>query len=151
MKNKNIDRRIFLQNLMKGIGILAIAPVLKGCENSLYPEKEVDPDLCIGCGRCLGVCYYSAIVLPQTTQYSVITSLCDKCMLCQPVCEKRAISVDETGYPVIDMDVCNSCGKCYPVCEPLAIHRELHKANIDSDKCYRCDKCTRVCAQNAIS
>ena len=64
------------------------------------PLVEIDDDLCIGCGKCADVCYYSVIKLESDKynpkkQYPKIHKkyLCKGCGKCASVCPAKAIKL----------------------------------------------------------
>lgn len=64
------------------------------------PISQIDTARCTGCGRCLPVCRFDAIIKKGNT-YSVDPYACEGCGVCQYVCPEKAIS-----------DVQNQSGTC---------------------------------------
>ncbi len=65
-------------------------------------RAHIDQDKCIKCGRCAGVCPYSAIVHRNRP--------------CAAACGMHCIGSDEQGRADIDYDRCVSCGQCLINC-----------------------------------
>ena len=66
-------------------------------------RAQIDPTLCIHCGRCAASCPYSAIVRRKRP--------------CIEACKAKALSSDtRTGRAVIDYEKCISCGQCVYQC-----------------------------------
>ena len=55
-------------------------------------ETLVDEDICIGCGDCHKVCFYSAITMKDKVA-NVDRTKCDGCGLCISICPVQAISM----------------------------------------------------------
>ena len=55
---------------------------------------RIDPDKCIACGECYGVCTFKAIVEGQP--YKVDNERCDECGSCIMVCPSEAIECSVT-------------------------------------------------------
>jgi Na+-translocating ferredoxin:NAD+ oxidoreductase subunit B len=61
-------------------------------ERSKPPELAwIEPDGCIGCGKCIPVCPTDAIVGAAKTLHAVIESECTGCGLCLPTCPTDCI------------------------------------------------------------
>lgn len=65
-------------------------------------RSDIDPERCIKCGKCVGVCQYNAIVKQERP--------------CAKACGMNAISSDEYGRAEIDQEKCVSCGMCLANC-----------------------------------
>jgi electron transfer flavoprotein alpha subunit len=58
---------------------------------------RVKPELCTGCGDCVGVCPVAAIELRDGT--AVITEACTACGICVSTCPVEAIEMDQVRPP----------------------------------------------------
>ena len=67
-----------------------------------HGKSEIDPELCIRCGKCIDACSYGAIVHLKRP--------------CASVCGMKAIGSDEYGRADIDYEKCVSCGMCLANC-----------------------------------
>lgn len=52
----------------------------------------IDNDKCTGCGKCVEVCRFDALVKTDTGTYKVNPFNCEGCAVCQYVCPEKAIS-----------------------------------------------------------
>lgn len=65
-------------------------------------RASINPEKCVNCGRCLGVCPYKSIIrIP---------------IPCEEACPVDAVKKDEFGREQIDEAKCISCGKCLTSC-----------------------------------
>ena len=70
-------------------------------ENSVFYGSEkayIDPEKCIGCGKCDYYCRFGAI-RKQQNKYSIVDYACEGCGVCELVCPQNAVSMkpDEAG------------------------------------------------------
>ncbi len=75
-------------------------------------KAVINPDKCVSCGICEGVCPYHSII------YAPVP--------CEQSCPVGAISKNENGKETIDFDKCTYCGKCVMTCPFGAVVEETH-------------------------
>jgi NAD-dependent dihydropyrimidine dehydrogenase PreA subunit len=57
---------------------------------------RVDPDLCVGCRECLGLCQFGALTYSAANQKSVVDQRwCYGCGVCRAACQQEAIRLEE--------------------------------------------------------
>lgn len=54
----------------------------------------VNPELCMSCGGCVGVCPFTALELENGSKLSLNGESCAGCGLCERFCPVGAIRVD---------------------------------------------------------
>ncbi len=74
----------------------------KGAISFVNGKSQIDPELCIKCGKCEKACPYHAIIHLQRP--------------CQAACGMDAIVSDAHGKAVINQDRCVACGQCLVSC-----------------------------------
>ena len=74
----------------------------KGAIAIRHGQAHIDPDKCIKCGKCMGVCQYGVILRMQRP--------------CAVACGMKAIRSDAYGRADIDQEKCVSCGMCLANC-----------------------------------
>ena len=136
------------------------APVSKGAEECVLPEKYYQPPL-------INIIKFACHKCPDNVV--AITDQCQGCLAqpCRQVCPRDAIYFDH-GQCHIDQSKCIKCGKCMGVCQYDAILRmerpcavacgmkaiksdEYGRAEIDQDKCVSCGMCLANCPFGAIA
>ena len=136
------------------------APVSKGAEECVHPEKYYQPPL-------INIIKFACHSCPDNKV--VITDQCQGCLArpCSQVCPKDAIYF-ERGQAHIDSSKCIKCGKCMTVCQYGVILRmqrpcavacgmkaivtdEFGRADIDQEKCVSCGMCLANCPFGAIA
>ena len=70
-------------------------------------RSQINPELCIKCGKCAEACPYNAIITQERP--------------CKKACGMDAIHSDEYGRAEIDQNKCVSCGQCLVSCPFSAI------------------------------
>lgn len=136
------------------------APVSRGAEECVHPEKYYQPPL-------INIIKFACHACPDNKV--VISDQCQGCLAqpCRQVCPKQAIYF-KRGQAHIDQDKCIKCGKCMGVCQygvilrmerpcavacgMKAIHSdEYGRAEIDQEKCVSCGMCLANCPFGAIA
>lgn len=136
------------------------APVTKGAEECVKPEKYYQPPL-------INIIKFACHACPDNVVK--VTDACQGCLAhpCHEVCPKGAISF-KNGKSVIDESKCIKCGKCMSACPYGAIMKlerpcskacgikcissdEYGRADIDYDKCVSCGMCLANCPFGAIA
>jgi Na+-translocating ferredoxin:NAD+ oxidoreductase subunit B len=74
-------------------------PWEKSVQARSTPDRlaAIDPQACIGCGKCLPVCPTDAIVGDIKALHAVIESECTGCGRCLPACPADCIDLNPTG------------------------------------------------------
>ncbi|GAB4212008.1 MAG: NIL domain-containing protein [Synechococcales cyanobacterium] len=66
----------------------------QGIEVLDQQQLEIDPDICVDCGLCTGVCPTEALqIQPPTWQLTYLRNRCVMCEQCIPTCPVDAIRV----------------------------------------------------------
>ncbi len=124
---------------------------------------------CLGCGDCVDVCSFGAIVInPETGIAEVDEEKCTSCGACVKACPRGIIELRKKGLKnrrvfvsCVNRDkgpvamkackaACIACGKCQKECSFDAITVDGNVAYIDADKCKLCRKCEKACPTGAI-
>lgn len=74
----------------------------KGAISIQHGRSVIDPDRCVSCGRCQGLCAFNAILRVPIP--------------CEEACPVEAIRRGERGKQVIDEARCIACGRCMGAC-----------------------------------
>jgi len=136
------------------------APVSRGAEECIHPEKYYQPPL-------INIIKFACHKCPDNQV--VITDQCQGCLAqpCRQVCPRDAIYF-ERGQARIDQDKCIKCGRCMGVCQYGVILRmerpcavacgmkaitsdQYGRAEIDQEKCVSCGMCLANCPFGAIA
>ena len=64
-------------------------------EERAHRVAWIDPELCIGCTKCIVACPLDAIIGAARRMHTVIGPLCSGCDLCVPVCPVDCITMRE--------------------------------------------------------
>ena len=71
---------------------------LKLVGNYSRNSQYVNPEDCIGCGKCIKPCPSNAITIPKGSRVAQIeTNICHQCQDCRAVCPENAIKYGSTG------------------------------------------------------
>lgn len=98
-------------------------------------KAVVDPEKCVSCGMCVGICPKKLIdLVPKSKKVHVNCMSRDKGAVAMKVCEVS----------------CIGCKKCENTCKFDAIHVKDNIASIDYTKCTNCKMCTKVCPRDCI-
>lgn len=81
-----------------GRPILALDPACG--EERPHRVAWVDPEVCIGCTKCIAACPVDAIIGAAKRMHTVAAGLCSGCELCIPVCPVDCITMrDDPRHP----------------------------------------------------
>jgi electron transport complex protein RnfB len=153
-----LSRRDLLKNGARGVGLLgfgAAAGLLAGRDHQTNTRWQINPDLCIQCGRCATECVLEVSAVKCTHSFGV----CGYCKLCTGYFEPEPINLDEgaenqlcpTGaiqrkfiedpyyeYSIITA-LCVGCGKCVKGCNMFG-NGSLY-LQVNHDRCVNCNIC----------
>jgi len=85
----------------EGAASRAAIPLMKGYVQAEAIMAKVDQDVCSGCGTCIEVCPYGAIVKNDKGLAEVIAAACKGCGCCGASCPEGAITM--TNYSDIQL------------------------------------------------
>jgi electron transport complex protein RnfB len=169
-----VSRRSFLKSLVKA-GIWAALGLtgLKGALDAFASGRrkdtvwQIDPYLCIHCGRCGKSCILRPSAVKCVHAYDVC-GYCDLCgayfsqtarsyatggenLLCPTTALKRTFIEDPFFQYTIDEKLCVGCAKCVAGCSSFG-NGSLF-LQIRHDRCANCNSCSasRECPAGAIS
>ena len=156
--SSSINRRELLKGTMRALGLLGVgtgAGLLSARESDSDTRWQINPDLCIQCGRCATECVLKVSAVKCTHSFGV----CGYCKLCTGYFEPEPINLDEgaenqlcpTGaikrtfvedpyyeYQIVN-DLCVGCGKCVKGCNMFgngSLYLQVHQ-----DRCLNCNIC----------
>jgi len=151
---------------------LGLGSCAKVCEFGAITIKDrlvsIDPDKCMGCGKCIEICPKSVLRLEPADLRSILrcravekgkavrdvcTKGCIGCGKCERSCKFGAITMVD-NLPVVDMTKCVGCLECVAKCPTGAMTGDLENrkhAVIDQDACVGCTLCAKQCQFDAIT
>lgn len=168
-ENKHINRRDFLGSIARvgvalGIGGLGGYMVSRASKEDMV--WQLDPSLCIQCGRCADHCVLS----PSAVKCVHVYDMCGYCDLCggyfrpetkklttaaeNQLCPTNAIKrtfVEEPFFEYeIDEGLCIGCGKCVKGCS--AFGNGSLQLQVRHNICVNCNECSiaRACPSDAF-
>ncbi len=168
IKTNSVSRRNFLKTgiqTLAGIGAGMIAVIL-GSKESVEYVWQLDPDVCVQCGKCATHC-----VLPQSAVKVVHAhAMCGYCDLCSgylvPGARSRDTGAENQMCPTgaierkfiedpyfeynINEELCIGCGKCVKGCGDFG-NGSLY-LQVRHDRCVNCNECSiaRACPSQAF-
>jgi Na+-translocating ferredoxin:NAD+ oxidoreductase subunit B len=170
MEKNKMNRRGFLK---KGLQVVFGLTIAGTTGFSLFKASatdtvwQIDPALCIQCGRCAENCVLSPSAVKCFHAFEVC-GYCDLCSgylrpdpkelstgaenrLCPTGAIKRSFVEDPYYEYVIDESLCIGCGKCVKGCSAFG-NGSLY-LQIRHDQCLNCNECSiaRECPAQAIS
>ena len=157
--SSNLSRRALLRGAFRGAGLLGIgatAGFLSGREAKSDMVWQINPDLCIQCGRCATECVLEVSAVKCTHSFG----MCGYCKLCTGYFEPEPVNLDEgaenqlcpTGalkreyiedpyyeYSIV-RELCVGCGKCVKGCNMFG-NGSLY-LQVGHDRCLNCNICS---------
>lgn len=168
-ENNNMKRRDFLGSIARvgvAIGIGGLGGYLVGRASKEDMVWQLDPSLCIQCGRCADHCVLS----PSAVKCVHVYDMCGYCDLCggyfrpetkelttaaeNQLCPTNAIKrtfVEEPFFEYeIDEGLCIGCGKCVKGCS--AFGNGSLQLQVRHNICVNCNECSiaRACPSKAF-
>jgi len=67
-------------------------------------KATVDVDKCVSCGKCVEVCPFGAMVMPEGGRAMVMKLMCEGCGVCKLVCPTNAIEVDKADTGTLSVE-----------------------------------------------
>jgi len=164
-----LSRRDLLRSGVRGAGVLGLGAAggwLAGRDHTAATRWQINPDLCIQCGRCATACVLEVSAVKCVHSHG----MCGYCKLCTGYFEPEPINLDEgaenqlcpTGAierkfvedPYYEYNIiaarCIGCGKCVKGCNMFG-NGSLY-LQVQHDRCLNCDSCAiaRECPAQAI-
>lgn len=159
-----VNRRDFLRVAAVAVGSgVALKASQPGAEATVW---QIDPDLCVQCGRCATNC----VVAPSAVKCVHSYPICGYCDLCgaylQPAAKTRDTGAESQLCPMaaiqrthiegvyyqytIDEELCVGCGKCVKGCAMFG-NGSLY-LQVKRDLCVNCNDCAiaRECPSGAM-
>lgn len=76
-----------------GEAILRNTAVQDLLHSRIIMKPQADPELCTGCGTCIGQCPVSALSMSSNTVPQADADICISCFCCQEICPEKAIAL----------------------------------------------------------
>jgi electron transport complex protein RnfB len=153
-----ISRRKMLAVTVRGAALLGVGGALAAAVRPTKAESTVwqlDPNLCVACGRCQTACVLEVSAVKCVHAYAV----CGYCKLCSGYFEPGALNLDSgaenQSCPVgairrtwvedpfyeyaIDEQLCIGCAKCVKGCNGYG-NGSLF-LQVRHDRCLNCNQC----------
>lgn len=167
--NPPLSRRDFFKHALRiltgaaAAGVAGKAAFGSASGGSLW---QIDPAVCVACGRCMDNCVLNPSAVKCVHAYAVC-GYCDLCSgyfkpntqiletgaegrLCPTGAIKRTFIEDPYYEYVIEEDLCIACGLCIKGCE--AFGNGSLFLQIRHDRCVNCNQCSiaRQCPSGAV-
>lgn len=157
--SSHLSRRDLLRGGLRGAGLLGLGAAggfLAGREAKADTVWQINPDLCIQCGRCATECVLEVSAVKCTHSFG----MCGYCKLCTGYFEPEPVNLDEgaenqlcpTGalkreyiedpyyeYRIV-RELCVGCGKCVKGCNMFG-NGSLY-LQVGHDRCLNCNICS---------
>ncbi len=77
----------------EGAAAEALSLIMRGQVEVEAAVSSIDPEICVGCRQCMGVCMYSAIDYNPARGICVVNpAICKGCGLCAATCPNKAVT-----------------------------------------------------------
>jgi Na+-translocating ferredoxin:NAD+ oxidoreductase subunit B len=168
-QEKKIGRREFIGSAMRvsvGLAIGSMGGVLLSKAMGEHMVWQLDPALCVQCGRCATEC----VLTPSAVKCTHVYSMCGYCDLCggyfkpdtknlttaaeNQLCPTAAIErkfIEEPFFEYhINEDLCIGCGKCVAGCGSFG--NGSMQLQVRHNLCVNCNQCSIAthCPANAF-
>ncbi len=163
-----MNRRDFLRDSMRTAAALCVGGIVglaAGRSSSEGTVWQIDPHLCVQCGRCADNCVLNHSAVKCVHAFDVC-GYCDLCggyllptakvrgtaaenQLCPTKAIKRSFIEEPYFEYTIDEELCIGCGKCVKGCD--AFGNGSLFLQVRHDRCLNCNQCSiaRVCPSGA--